>query len=66
MNVQFREMKINGKNKIIIHHDLGKNWPVFIVSQMNEILNELDYRIMNQEFNDQGFSFEIVKIEADK
>ena len=63
MNVKYREIEINGKNKIIIQHDLGKNWPYFIVGQMNAILNEIGYRIMNDEYNEQGFSFEIVKIE---
>ena len=63
MNVQYREIEVNGKNKIIIQHDLGKNWPYFIVGQMNAILNEIGYRIMNDEHNEQGFSFEIVKIE---
>ena len=63
MNVQYREMQVNGKNKIIIQHDLGNNWPFFIVGQMNSILNEVGYRIENDEYNKQGFSFEIVKIE---
>ena len=63
MNVQFREIKINGRNKIIIQHDLGKNWPIFMVYQMNEILNEVGYRITEEEYNNQGFSFEIAKIE---
>lgn len=63
MNIQYREIEVNGKNKIIIQHDLGKNWPYFIVRQMNAILNEIGYRIMNDEYNEQGFSFEIVKIE---
>jgi len=62
MNVQYRSIEINGKNKIIIQHDLGKNWPIFIVSQMNTILNEIGYRIINEEFNMHGFSFEIIKI----
>ena len=62
MNVQYREMKINGKNKIIVQHDLGKNWPYFIVRQMNGTLNEIGYRVMNEEYNKQGFSFEITKI----
>jgi len=30
---------------------------------MNDILNEIKYRLVNEEFNKQGFSFEIVKIE---
>lgn len=63
MNVQYREMEVNGKNKIIIQHDLGKNWPFFIVGQMNAILNEIGHRIINDEYNKQGFSFEIVKTE---
>ncbi len=63
MNVQYRIIEINGKNKIIIQHDLGKNWPYFTVVQMNAILNENGYRIINDEYNRQGFSFEIVKIE---
>ena len=63
MNVQYREINVNGKNKIIIQHDLGKNWPYFIVGQMNGILNEIGYRVMNEEYNKQGFSFEVVKTE---
>ena len=63
MNVQYREIEVNGKNKIIIQHDLGKNWPIFIIGQMNTILNEIGHRIINEEYNKQGFSFEIVKTE---
>ena len=62
MNVQYREMTVNGKNKIIIQHDLGKNWPYFVVGQMNAILNEIGHMITNKEYNKQGFSFEIIKI----
>lgn len=60
-NVQYREMVVNGKKKIIIQHDLGKNWPFLIVGQMNSILNEVGYRTINEEYNKIGFSFEIVK-----
>jgi hypothetical protein len=60
-NVQYREMIVNGVKKIIIQHDLGKNWPFLIVGQMNAILNEIGYRIINEEYNKIGFSFEIVK-----
>jgi hypothetical protein len=63
MNVQYREMNVNGKNKIIIQHDLGKNWPLFIVGQMNSVLNEIGHRIISEEYNQEGFSFEIVKVE---
>jgi hypothetical protein len=63
MNVQYREIEVNGKNKIIIQHDLGRNWPFLIVGQMNAILNEIGYRTINEEYNKQGFSFEILKIE---
>ncbi len=63
MNVQYKIMKINGKSKITIQHDLGKNWPYYTVVQMNAILNENGYRIINDEYNIHGFSFEIVKIE---
>ena len=64
MNVQYREIMINGKHKIIIQHDLGKNWPFYIVGQMNAILNEVGYRIVNEEYNKQGFSFEIMEVES--
>lgn len=63
MNVQYREMNVHGTKKIIVQHDLGKNWPYFIVSQMNGILNEVGYRTMNEEYNKQGFSFEVIKAE---
>ncbi len=62
MNVKFKVISINGNNKIIIHHDLGKNWPYFVVAQMNVILNEIGYRIINDEYNKQGFSFEIAMV----
>lgn len=62
-NVQYREMIVNGKKKIIIQHDLGKNWPFLIVGQMSAILNEIGYRVINEEYNKLGFSFEIVKVE---
>ena len=62
MNVQFRLILTNNTIKIIIQHDLGKNWPFFIIKQMNPILNEIGYRTINEDYNSQGFSFEIVKI----
>ena len=62
MNVQFRTISIEGKNKIIIQHDLGKNWPHLIVTQMNTILNDVGYRIVNDEYNQNGFSFEIIAV----
>ena len=61
MNVKFRVIPINGNNKIVIHHDLGKNWPHFVIAQMNTILNEIGYRIINDEYNKHGFSFEIAR-----
>jgi hypothetical protein len=42
---------------------LGENWPLLIVGEMNAILNEVGYRILNEEYNKLGFSFEIVKTE---
>jgi hypothetical protein len=62
MNVQFRLIPTSNTLKIIIQHDLGKNWPFFIISQMNSILNEIGYRVINDNYNVQGFSFEIIKI----
>lgn len=64
MNVQFRSISSDGKNKIIIQHDLGKNWPHLIVTQMNAILNDVGYRIINDEYNKSGFSFVISYVEA--
>jgi len=63
LNVQFRILLSDGKSKIIIQHDLGKNWPYLIVTQMNTILNDVGYRIINDEYNKNGFSFEIVSVE---
>lgn len=62
MNIKFRVIPINGNNKIIIHHDLGKNWPYFVIAQMSKILNEIGYRIINDEHNKDGFAFEIEKV----
>jgi len=64
MNVQYRKINLNGKNKNIIQHDLGKNWPYFIVGQMNTILNEIGHRVLNEQYNNKGFSFEIVKTDV--
>lgn len=64
MNVHFREISENGNKKIIIQHDLGENWPYLIVTEMNGVLNEIGYRIINDEYNRNGFSFEIVSIEV--
>ncbi len=63
MNVKFRVIPINGNNRIIINHDLGKNWPHFVIAQMTSVLNEIGYRIINDDYNKQGFSFEISKVE---
>ena len=63
MNVKFRLLPSDGKSKIIIQHDLGKNWPYLIVAQMNTVLNDVGYRIINDEYNKNGFSFEIVSVE---
>ena len=40
----FEKSKLMEDNKIIIQHDLGKNWPINGY-QMNAILNEVGYRI---------------------
>ncbi|MCG8324778.1 MAG: hypothetical protein MI673_04615 [Thiotrichales bacterium] len=63
MNVQYRMIPFEDKNKIIIQHDLGKNWPHLVVTQMNTALNEVGYRVINDEYNKSGFSFEIVAVE---
>jgi len=62
MNVQFRIIPLNNSTKIIVQHDLGKNWPFFIIVQMNSILNEIGYRIINEDHNKEGFSFEISNV----
>jgi len=64
MNIQSRRISQNGKEKIIVHHDLGKSWPYLIVSELNELLNEIGYRVINEEYNKQGFSFEIISVEV--
>ena len=63
MNVQFRIIPHEGKSKIIIQHDLGNNWPYLVVTQMNTILNEIGHKIINDEYNENGFSFEITTVE---
>jgi len=64
MKVQFKRVSENGSEMIFIQHDLGKNWPHLIVSELNELLNEIGYRIINDEYNKLGFSFEIISVEA--
>jgi hypothetical protein len=65
MKVQFRQISQNGSEKIFIQHDLGKNWPHLIVSELNELLNDLGYRIINEVYNKRGFSFEIISVRED-
>ena len=57
-------VSLNGKDKIIIQHDLGKNWPHLVISELSELLNEIGYRITNDEYNKSGFSFEIIRVEV--
>lgn len=64
MKVQFRRISEKDREKIIIQHDLGKNWPYLIVAELNELLNEIGYRIINDQYNKRGFSFEIVSVEV--
>jgi len=64
MKVQFRRISEKDREKIIIQHDLGKNWPYLIVAELNELLNEIGCRIINEQFNKRGFSFEIVSVEV--
>ncbi|MCV0392360.1 MAG: hypothetical protein K5790_03580 [Nitrosopumilus sp.] len=63
MNIQFRMIESDGSKKIIIQHDLGKNWPYLVVTQMNTVLNDVGHRIINDQYNKSGFSFEIVSVE---
>ncbi len=63
MNVQFRIIHSDGNSKVVIQHDLGKNWPHLIVTQMNTALNDVGHRIINDEYNKNGFSFEIASVE---
>jgi len=62
LKVQFKHISENGNEKIFIHHDLGKNWPHLVVSELNELLNEIGYRVINDEYNKRGFSFEIKSV----
>ena len=63
MNVKFRMIQLNENKKIVIQHDLGVNWPYFVITQLNSVLNEIGYRIINEEYIKQGFSFEITSVE---
>jgi len=64
MKVQFRRISEKDREKIIIQHDLGKNWPYLIFAELTELLNEIGYRVINEEFNKRGFSFEIISVEV--
>lgn len=63
MKIQIRRISEKDGEKIIIQHDLGKNWPHLIVSELNELLNEIGYRVINDEYNKQGFSFKIIPVD---
>ena len=62
MNVKFRMIQLNENKKIVIQHDLGSNWPYFVIAQLNSVLNDIGFRIINEEYIKQGFSFEITSV----
>jgi len=64
MNLQSRHISENGIEKIITRHDLGKNWPYMVITELNEVLNEIGYRVTNDQYYNQGFSFEIIPVEG--
>ena len=60
-HIPFRHIKKDGSDRYIINHGLGRKWSIYIGAVVNALLNEIQYRVINQKSQDQSMSFDIVK-----
>jgi len=61
-NVPFRHISTVDSEKFIVKHDLGKNWSLYLITLVETISWDLNYRISKKNINRQNISFEIKKV----
>lgn len=61
-HIPFRHITSESNDKYIIQHELGKKYSIHIINVVNAILNEIDYKIISQEADEQSVIFQIEKI----
>lgn len=60
-HIPFRHITTELDDKYIIQHELGKKFSIYIVTVLNAILNEMKFKITNQNIDEQSVTFTIEK-----
>lgn len=63
-HMPFRHIVKQDSDRYIIQHDLGKKWSLYIVTVINAVLNEIQYKSVNQRIDEQSATFEIQKVKS--
>jgi hypothetical protein len=58
-HIPFRHIKKDGIDRYVVQHGLGKKWSIYIGAVVNSLLNEIEYKVVNQKINEQSISFDI-------
>ena len=61
MNVKFNKFKEVQGTRYFVQHDLGKNWPYYLVHTVGPVLEEVGYRMTDKKFEEGLFSFTVEK-----
>ena len=61
-HIPFRHIKNHKTDRYVVQHGLGKKWSIYITAVVNSLLNEIEYKVVNQTSHEQSVSFDIVKI----
>ena len=61
-HIPFRHIKSDKTDRYVVQHGLGKKWSIYITAVVNSLLNEIDYKVINQKSHEQSVSFDIVKV----
>ncbi len=61
MNVKFNKFEEAQGTRYVVQHDLGKNWPYYLVYIVGSVLEEIGYRITNKKFEEGLFAFTVKK-----
>ena len=61
MNVKFNKFKEAEGTRYVVQHDLGKNWPYYLVYTVGPVLEEIGYRMTNKKFEKDLFTFTVKK-----
>ncbi len=61
MNVKFKKFEEAQGTRYVVQHDLGKNWPYYLVYIVGSVLEEIGYRMTNKKFEKEFFTFTVEK-----